>query len=128
MAGVNVAYGARGHGLTRWQVYDWRCRVRDGRLALPERVASSPAFAALVVDEGPPRPASAAGIEIVVGDVVRPGSRHAVFPGALRRNRHGPPAPTPPPSAPRIPKRMVDRKRVGWGKRVSERVDLGGGG
>jgi len=68
MAGVSVADVARRHGLTHWQVYDWRRRVRGGRLALPERV--SPAFAALVVDAGPPRPASAAGIEIVVGDVV----------------------------------------------------------
>src|SRR3546814_5308094 len=30
-AGVRVADVARRHGLTRWQVYDWRRRVRDGR-------------------------------------------------------------------------------------------------
>lgn len=69
-AGVRVADVARRHGLTRWQVYDWRRRVRDGRLALPERIVPSPAFAALVVDEGPQRPAPVAGIEIVVGDIV----------------------------------------------------------
>src|SRR3546814_3894201 len=60
-AGVRVAAVARRHGLTRWQVYDWRRRVRDGRLALPERIVPSPAFAALVVDEELQRPASAAG-------------------------------------------------------------------
>src|SRR3546814_8458373 len=69
-AGWRVADVARRHGLTRWQGYDWRRRVRDGRLALPERIVPSPAFAALVVDEGPQRPARAPGIEIVVGDIV----------------------------------------------------------
>ena len=33
--GVRVADVARRHGVTRWQVYDWRKRLRDGRLALP---------------------------------------------------------------------------------------------
>src|SRR3546814_8011252 len=56
-AGVRVAAVARRHGLTRWQVYEWRRRVRDGRLALPERIVPSPAFAALVVDEGRQRAA-----------------------------------------------------------------------
>jgi transposase len=37
--------------VTRWQVYDWRKRLRDGPLALPESVTSTPAFAALVVEE-----------------------------------------------------------------------------
>ncbi|MGK2852787.1 MAG: IS66-like element accessory protein TnpA [Microbacteriaceae bacterium] len=70
MAGVRVADVARRHGMTRWQVYDWRRRVRDGRLALPDRMISAPAFAALVVEEPRQRSASAAGLEIVVGDVV----------------------------------------------------------
>ncbi len=51
-AGVRVVDVARRHALTRWQVYDWRRRMRDTRLALPERLVPSPAFAALVVNEG----------------------------------------------------------------------------
>jgi transposase len=34
MPGVTVADVARRHGTTRWQVYDWRRRARDGRLVL----------------------------------------------------------------------------------------------
>jgi transposase len=71
MPGVPVADVARRHGVTRWQVDDWRKRLRDGRLALPEGVASTPAFAALVVEE--PRQATSvenASIEIVLGEVV----------------------------------------------------------
>ncbi len=71
MAGVRVADVARRHGVTRWQVYDWRRRVRDGRLALPESIASAPAFAALVVEEpAPPAHWKKPEIEIVVGAVV----------------------------------------------------------
>ena len=70
LPGVRVAEVARRHGVTRWQVYDWRKQLRQGRLALPDRVASAPAFAALVVEEAPlSRPARAC-IEIVVGEVV----------------------------------------------------------
>ena len=71
MPGVPVADVARRHWVTRWQVYDWRKRLRDGRLALPESVAATPAFAALVVEE--PRratPDKSASIEIVLGEVV----------------------------------------------------------
>nr|WP_244571371.1 hypothetical protein [Mesorhizobium carmichaelinearum] len=35
--------------MTRWQVYDWRRRLRQRRLALPESMA--PMFAPLMVDE-----------------------------------------------------------------------------
>jgi transposase len=42
--GVRVADVARKHGVTRWQVYDWRKQLRSGRLALPESVASMPAL------------------------------------------------------------------------------------
>lgn len=70
LPGMLVAEVARRHGVTRWQVYDWRKQLRQGRLALPDSVASAPGFAALVVEEAPPpRPAQAC-IEIVVGDVV----------------------------------------------------------
>ncbi len=51
MPRVRVADVARKHGTTRWQIYDWRKRLRDGRLALPERFATLPSFAALVVEE-----------------------------------------------------------------------------
>ena len=70
LPGVRVADVARRHGTTRWQVYDWRKRLRDGRLALPESVASAPGFAALVVEEPSGQGAATAGIEIVMGDVV----------------------------------------------------------
>jgi transposase len=71
--GVSVADVARRHGTTRWQVYDWRKKLRTGQLVLPESVATLPMFAELVVEgaaaEAPPEPASSE-VEIVVGDVV----------------------------------------------------------
>lgn len=59
---------------TRWQVYDWRKKLRTGQLLVPEDVAALPMFAELVV-EGPAAAMSvetevATGVEIVVGDVV----------------------------------------------------------
>lgn len=70
LPGVAVADVARKHKVTRWQVYDWRRRLKDGRLAIPESVAEAPAFAALMI-EGPPEPKRAQTIiEIVVGEVV----------------------------------------------------------
>lgn len=78
MPGVRVADVARRHGMTRWQVYDWRRQVRTGKLALPERLAALPTFAALVVDNShePSAPvAPTAGIELVVdGIVIRAGA------------------------------------------------------
>lgn len=49
--GAQVAVVARQHGATRWQVYDWRRRLRLGELALPE--SSEPLFAPLLVEEAP---------------------------------------------------------------------------
>ena len=71
MPDVRVADLARKYGATRWQIYDWRKRLRreQRRLAPPESIASVPAFATVVVDEAPQRQATAC-IEIVVGDVV----------------------------------------------------------
>lgn len=73
MRGVRVADVARKHGTTRWQIYDWRKKLRTGQLAVPESVAVLPMFAELVV-EGAASDASAARatseLEIVVGDVV----------------------------------------------------------
>jgi len=70
--GVRVADVARKHGTTRWQIYDWRKQLRKGNLALPERLAVLPTFAALVVEDPEPRqpPPSGACIEVVVGGIV----------------------------------------------------------
>lgn len=73
MPGVTVAEVARKHGTTRWQVYDWRKRLRKGSLLVPESVATLPMFAELVVGGSVPEPSPPGGIcelEIVVGDVV----------------------------------------------------------
>jgi transposase len=70
MPGVRVADVARKYGATRWQVYDWRKRLRrQARLALPESAGAAPAFAAVVIEDAPRRQAAAC-IEIVVGDVI----------------------------------------------------------
>ena len=74
MPGMQVAAVARKHGVTRWQVYDWRRRLRQGRLALPESMA--PMFAPLMVEEasapqrGRPPKSPAAKLEIVIDDMV----------------------------------------------------------
>ena len=74
MPGVLVADVARRHGTTRWQVYDWRKKLRTGDLVVPESVAASPMFAELVIggaaDETPAKTEARSGVEIVVGDVV----------------------------------------------------------
>ena len=72
--GALVTDVARRHGTTRWQVYDWRKKLRTGQLVVPESVAALPRFAELVV-EGPAAAMPAGtevttGVEIVVGDVV----------------------------------------------------------
>lgn len=57
--GVKVADVARGHGATRWQVYDWRRKLKSGDLAVPAEAQREPAFAALVVEQSdlaPPPP------------------------------------------------------------------------
>jgi transposase len=47
--GVSVSEVARRYGATRSQVYDWRRRLKDGRLALAGGVAAMPAFAEVMV-------------------------------------------------------------------------------
>lgn len=47
--GVSVADVARRHGATRWQVYDWRRRLKDGRLALAGGLTGVASFAEVVV-------------------------------------------------------------------------------
>lgn len=49
VAGAQVATVARKHGVTRWQVYDWRRRLQRGRLSLPDSLAAT--FAPLMLDE-----------------------------------------------------------------------------
>ena len=72
--GASVTDVARRHGTTRWQVYDWRKKLRDGQLVVPESVAALPMFAELVVEgaaaEMPAETEASTGVEIVVGDVV----------------------------------------------------------
>lgn len=72
--GAKVADVARRHGVTRWQVYDWRRKLAAGKLAVPASAMSALAFAALVVEPPPPAPEAArhepAGrIELVVDGV-----------------------------------------------------------
>lgn len=75
MPGVQVAAVARKHGATRWQVYDWRRRLRRGQLVLPETM--EPMFAQLMVEETslpqrrmrPPK-STPAKVEIVIDDMV----------------------------------------------------------
>lgn len=54
--GAKVADVARRHGVTRWQVYDWRKKLKAGALVLPAETADEPMFAALVVEPKPARP------------------------------------------------------------------------
>lgn len=77
--GVKVADVARRHGVTRWQVYDWRRKLRSGALAVPAEAIQEPVFAALVVEHpepSPPKPSKDHGetrpsrIELVVDGVV----------------------------------------------------------
>ena len=73
MPGVSVADVARRHGTTRWQVYDWRKKLRTGQLVVPESVAALPMFAELLVEGAAAEAPSArpgVEVEIVVGDVV----------------------------------------------------------
>jgi transposase len=48
--GLRVADVARRHEVTRWQVYDWRKKLKAGALALPAETIKEPMFAALVVE------------------------------------------------------------------------------
>lgn len=78
--GTKVADVARRHDVTRWQVYDWRRKLRSGDLAVPAEAVQEPMFAALVVEQAasPPPTADRKGrgetrasrIELVVDGVV----------------------------------------------------------
>ena len=73
--GVSVSEVARRYGATHSQVYDWRRRLKDGRLALIGGVTSMPSFAEVMVapadaaDAGVARPVA---IEIdITGTIIR---------------------------------------------------------
>jgi|SRR6056297_971442 len=77
--GAKVADVARRHDVTRWQVYDWRRKLRSGDLVVPAEAMREPMFAALVVEQpepAPPAPMKGSGetrpsrIELVVDGVV----------------------------------------------------------
>lgn len=77
LPGVRVADVARKHGTTRWQVYDWRKQLRDGRMSVPAQVALT-AFAEVMV-EAPEAPGSGPSgrgcIEVeIAGIVIRAGA------------------------------------------------------
>ena len=69
MPGCVWPMSARKYGATRWQVYDWRRRLRRRSGWRCRRAWPALAFAAVVVEDAPRRQAAAC-IEIVVGDVV----------------------------------------------------------
>ena len=70
MPGAQVSEVARKHGATRWQVYDWRRRLRQ-RGELPSRETLRSTFAPLVVEGSlEERPAPLAKLEIAIGDIV----------------------------------------------------------
>ena len=68
--GAQVATVARKHGVTRW--HDWRRRLQQGRLSLPDSLAAT--FAPLMLDEMPKTRAAVdpvlVKLEIMVSDVV----------------------------------------------------------
>lgn len=78
LPGARIAEVARRHGTTRWQVYYWRRQLQEGRLALPDSMASMPAFAPLMIEEASPPPrrptrpsrVAPAKVEIVIDDMV----------------------------------------------------------
>jgi len=74
LPGEKVADVAGRHGTTRWQVYDWRKKLRTGQLVVPESMAALPMFAELVVEDAVAQAQAASStapdLEIVVGEVV----------------------------------------------------------
>jgi transposase len=69
--GAVVSELAQRYGVTRWQIYDWRQRVRTGRMRLPNESVSSPAFVPVTVeDESQSSRTANEVIEITIGDIV----------------------------------------------------------
>ncbi len=73
--GASIAEIARRYAITRWQIYDWRKRLRNGRLVAEGTLD----FATVIVEEPPQRQklAACAFIEIVVGHVIIRAGRDA---------------------------------------------------
>ena len=82
--GVKVADVARRHGVTRWQVYDWRRKLRSGALAVPAEAMQEPMFAALVVEHPEPAPPRS---ERKSGGETRPSRIELVVEGVVLRVR-----------------------------------------
>jgi transposase len=82
--GAKVADVARRHGVTRWQVYDWRRKLRSGDLTVPSEAMQEPVFAALVVE--PPDPARPKSVRKSGGEA-RPSRVELVVEGVVLRVR-----------------------------------------
>ena len=67
--GAVVADVARQHGVTRWQVYDWRRRFRNACVAASQ-ADMAPVFVPLAIDDSAKTDAAADMIEVTIGDVV----------------------------------------------------------
>jgi transposase len=68
---ASVAAVARRHGVTRWQIYDWRRRFRSVRMTSSrEGIAPSPAFVPLTIEDGARTYSTADIIEVAIGDVL----------------------------------------------------------
>jgi hypothetical protein len=61
---------SRADGATRWQVYDWRRRLRRGLLSVEKEDATSPAFVPLTVDDDLQLTTHADLVKVVVGDIL----------------------------------------------------------
>jgi transposase len=68
--GAVVADIARRYGATRWQVYDWRRRLRRGFLLAPQEDSASPAFVPLAIDVDRKGTPDGDIVEVVVGDIL----------------------------------------------------------
>jgi transposase len=76
--GAVVSEIAQRHGVTRWQIYDWRRRFRTGRMSLPDESVPSPSFVPLALEDGSQSNCNAVDvIEIAIGDIVIRAGRDA---------------------------------------------------
>ena len=82
--GAKVADIARRHGATRWQVYDWRRKLRSGDLAVPAEALREPTFAALVVEQPEQTPSPT---DRTRGGGTRPSRIELVVDGVILRVR-----------------------------------------
>jgi len=66
--GASIAEVARRYAITRWQIYDWRKRLRNGRLS----AEVPPDFATVIVEEPQQRHVSVVEVfvDIFIGDMI----------------------------------------------------------